>query len=630
VPAWAAGIVLLALLGFVIATNFQHDRRPLARDTSELVEKEQTAVAETKIAFAQVYAERVIGAPMLLADAKPPAQGQPTAGSASPPVAGRGKIDQGARSALRGKRAGSRPAATGPASGADLESTSRNRFVDDSIRDWRAITRSPMARAGAWRRLGITLFLFNRPGGMAAFRHISLLPPPKPLPVPKLGVPRRIRDRMATAEASTLPASEEAALWETLYGPVGPRPVDLPALRAKLARLRLGWFEDVAAAQMYRRAGAAPQADQMSRQAHRSADSIRAVIDVELLLRVAGILLLIGFSLAWFVRQVVGGAGSASGRTALTGPRPIEEFYAPPGAVAAPPPYAPAPYASAPPAPTPSVPTPYEPTHPMPAPYGSAPLAPAPARPVTQGGTSPFSYRARMIAFVVYFGSYLLISLPLQFLAPLVAHWSDRDALRLSMAIEVVAYFPVTAVTLYALKRLAEAEQRRLLTWRETWSAVGFRGDRFGRDVLTAVLAYAMATPVLTIASIISESMFRNFHTPVHPVDLIILSTQDGVTRALLFIQAAIGAPIVEELTFRGLLFEGLRERWGLAIAAILSSAVFALSHNTLPGGFLQLWTLGFVFALVYRRNGSIVPNIFMHAIHNGLATAIMFSVFSQ
>ena len=87
---------------------------------------------------------------------------------------------------------------------------------------------------------------------------------------------------------------------------------------------------------------------------------------------------------------------------------------------------------------------------------------------------------------------------------------------------------------------------------------------------------------------------------------------------------------VFEELTFRGLLFEGLRQRWGLAAGAVLSAAVFALSHNTLPGGFLQLWTLGFIFALVYHRRGSIFPNILMHAIHNGLVTLLTLAVFSR
>ena len=53
-----------------------------------------------------------------------------------------------------------------------------------------------------------------------------------------------------------------------------------------------------------------------------------------------------------------------------------------------------------------------------------------------------------------------------------------------------------------------------------------------------------------------------------HPVDLIILNTQDGFTRTMLLIQATVWAPILEELTFRGLLFNGLSERWGFRIGA--------------------------------------------------------------
>jgi membrane protease YdiL (CAAX protease family) len=139
-----------------------------------------------------------------------------------------------------------------------------------------------------------------------------------------------------------------------------------------------------------------------------------------------------------------------------------------------------------------------------------------------------------------------------------------------------------------------------------------------------------MTIPAIYLAALISVYLFRGFHTPVHPVDTILLGTQDDLTRALVVIQAVIAAPIVEELTFRGLLFEGLRQRWGFAAGAVFSSAVFALSHNTLPGGFLMLWTLGFSFALVYRRRGSILPNILMHAFHNGLVTLLTLAVFSR
>lgn len=611
IPAWAAVVVLLLLLGYVLFQNFQRDQRPQSQRSSNLIQKEQTAVAETKTAYSAVYDHRKVSAAVAASEeigkgvqpappvgnssgkavARPPSLRSSSGNEVTAPPSPHGSTGKGSTPpSVRGSRQA--PARRAP------ESSSSDRIVDDAIDDWRSITRSDPSRAGAWRRLGITLFLFNRPGGLDVFRRIPHLPPAKPIPVSKTAMPRRLRERMARLDTSTLPVAEEAALWEALYGPAPIRQADVPALRAKLSRLNLGWFEDIAAVQLYDRAGMRAEADRAGEQAHRSADSILALLIVEGILRVFGTLLLVGGALVWAVRRMSGSDGARARRAVAGPPLPIEHFYTPPDKVPE---------------------------------FVAAPNALPSTVPVSIPKATPtFSYRARMIAFVVYFGSYLLIAWPLQFLSPVIVNWSDEAALRFMMLIDLLAYIPVTALTLIVLKKVAEAEQRRVLTWRETLSAVGFRTDGVARDAFTAILAYAMLVPVLLFASQISDVLFRHFHTPVHPIDLVILHTQDGVTRTLLLIQAAVGAPIVEEFTFRGLLFEGLRDRWGLWIAAALSAAVFALSHNTLPGGFLQLWTLGFVFALVSRRNRSILPNILMHGMHNGLITMIMFAVFSK
>ena len=592
-PAWVVGIVLLALLAFVVFRNFQHDNRPKARDSSDIIQKQMTAVLETKTAFSEVYAHKRLGAATITPD-KPVERtidGEGPLRKAQNPSRDPRRI--GSLAPRPGPRASSRPIRSTLGTARDRRSLG-DQLADDAIQDWRSIANSPDAGAGIWRRLGIALFLFGRPGGMNAFRHIPHVAPKKPVAAQIPALSRRARDRAAALETTTLPMAEEAALWKALYGPVGPSRGDVSVLRAKLTRLKLGWFEDIAAAQLYNRTGMAAEADQSSHQARKSADAILTIVYLQGGLRIVGTFLLIGYVLVWMARRLARTVQFVPAHDLNTAPRPIEDFYAPP-----------------------------------PPPGSQSASPPAAARPPIERAAL-FSFRTRLIAFVVYFAAYLLIAWPLQLLAPLMTRLSDQDALRLNMAVDLLAYIPVTAVCLVVLKRLGEREQQRQLSWRETWAAIGFRTDGLGKDAVTAVVAYAMTTPLLLLASYFSDMLFRNFHTPIHPVDLIIVNTQDGVTRTLLLVQACVGAPIVEEMTFRGMLFEGLRERWGAAIAATLSAAVFALSHNTLPGGFLVLWTLGFVFALVYRRSRSLYVNIFMHAIHNGLISVMMFTVFSK
>jgi membrane protease YdiL (CAAX protease family) len=77
-------------------------------------------------------------------------------------------------------------------------------------------------------------------------------------------------------------------------------------------------------------------------------------------------------------------------------------------------------------------------------------------------------------------------------------------------------------------------------------------------------------------------------------------------------ISAIVAAPIGEELFFRGLLHTALRGRMGFWVAAVISSAIFALVH-----AILLLMPLFFVVGLglayLYERRGTLLAPIAAH-----------------
>jgi membrane protease YdiL (CAAX protease family) len=82
-----------------------------------------------------------------------------------------------------------------------------------------------------------------------------------------------------------------------------------------------------------------------------------------------------------------------------------------------------------------------------------------------------------------------------------------------------------------------------------------------------------------------------------------------------------IAAPISEEVCFRGMLFGGLRERFPRIAAALLSGLIFGALHAvTGLSAVPPLVFLGFVFALLYEKTGSIVPGILLHMLNNSVA----------
>jgi membrane protease YdiL (CAAX protease family) len=87
-----------------------------------------------------------------------------------------------------------------------------------------------------------------------------------------------------------------------------------------------------------------------------------------------------------------------------------------------------------------------------------------------------------------------------------------------------------------------------------------------------------------------------------------------------LLIGAAIGAPIAEELLFRGLLFGVLRDsRLGLTGTMIVTAALWATLHMQYSlYGLAAIFLIGLYLGWLRERTGSLIPPIFCHALYNG------------
>jgi|1186.fasta_scaffold08914_2 membrane protease YdiL (CAAX protease family) len=77
-------------------------------------------------------------------------------------------------------------------------------------------------------------------------------------------------------------------------------------------------------------------------------------------------------------------------------------------------------------------------------------------------------------------------------------------------------------------------------------------------------------------------------------------------------------APLVEELTFRGVGFF-LLERFGAVVAVVGTAVAFAADHG-LVTGFPALFLFGVAVAVVRLRTASVYPGMLLHATFNALA----------
>lgn len=93
---------------------------------------------------------------------------------------------------------------------------------------------------------------------------------------------------------------------------------------------------------------------------------------------------------------------------------------------------------------------------------------------------------------------------------------------------------------------------------------------------------------------------------------------------SILFVTGGV-TPLAEELFYRGLIFQVLRNRWGLGLGVVLSSLIFGLFH------FSSAWQMvlpiggGIVLALLFQYSNSLSACIIAHLILNSGKLMIAF-----
>ncbi|MBI5842743.1 MAG: CPBP family intramembrane metalloprotease [Chloroflexi bacterium] len=85
-------------------------------------------------------------------------------------------------------------------------------------------------------------------------------------------------------------------------------------------------------------------------------------------------------------------------------------------------------------------------------------------------------------------------------------------------------------------------------------------------------------------------------------------------------------APLVEEIFFRGFLFQGFREKMGWLKAALLSSLIFSASHLD-PAALIPTFVLGFTFSYIFHRTNSLWPGMILHFTVNSFGLCVAFAV---
>ncbi len=189
----------------------------------------------------------------------------------------------------------------------------------------------------------------------------------------------------------------------------------------------------------------------------------------------------------------------------------------------------------------------------------------------------------------------------------------------------VPIYNFVTTIVFYAAMLGAVLLFAARAGMRGVWSRLGLVRPHLW--VLPLMVPFAVALQLLTgvISSLLSP-LLGGMSNP-QGCDI---STGFGTDPVLGVLAIAVIAPVVEEITFRGFIFGGLRGRLGTTWAVVASSVVFALAHTLSVGGAIlllgpSLFVAGVALALVYEKTKSIYPGMVLHASFNLVAVVLIF-----
>lgn len=155
---------------------------------------------------------------------------------------------------------------------------------------------------------------------------------------------------------------------------------------------------------------------------------------------------------------------------------------------------------------------------------------------------------------------------------------------------------------------------------------VGLTGAGFVGEVGRGVAAWCAFLPIYVVAVVAGLLLAQALDFDVTGHSLVRTLEREGLALApLIVFQAAVLAPLAEEIQFRGFLLQGFSRPLGYRAALWVSALAFGCIHDGL-GPLLPMTALGFLFGGLFLSSPSrsLVGAITAHALHNAANLGIV------
>ncbi len=165
-----------------------------------------------------------------------------------------------------------------------------------------------------------------------------------------------------------------------------------------------------------------------------------------------------------------------------------------------------------------------------------------------------------------------------------------------------------------------------LKRYRHKIKDLGLTLKNFFKNISYGILGYVSLVPVLIVGLLIVVWFVEAFKYKPSPQPVLELFLEERKIPVLVYLSifVAVVGPVMEEIFFRGFLYNAIKKDMGIRWAIIISAGLFSLLHAHLVG-FLPILILGIFLAYLYEKTGSLVSSITLHIMHN---IAMVFFVF--
>lgn len=137
--------------------------------------------------------------------------------------------------------------------------------------------------------------------------------------------------------------------------------------------------------------------------------------------------------------------------------------------------------------------------------------------------------------------------------------------------------------------------------------------------LIGSLLVFSIGTFILTyvplsylfpefVSSLLNEGLIYTSNDTTNPV----------ISNLLLFLMLVFFGPVIEEIIFRGVMFNRVSSRYKPQVAAIAISCLFGLLHADFIGGFV----FGLIMTTLYLKTKNLMAPMVCHILNNFLAYA--------